>query len=76
MNFYAYYVWKICETFKLTLLNTQCNLLLFRSEMQYLKSRLKKREGIITKQKVCYKYGEHDKGHIPKGLELAGGALP
>lgn len=44
--------------------------------MQYLKSRLKKREGIITKQKVCYKYGEHDKGHIPKGLELAGGALP
>lgn len=44
--------------------------------MQYLKSRLEKREGIITRQKDCHRCDEHDKGHIPKGLELAGGALP
>lgn len=43
--------------------------------MQYLKSRVEKREGIITRQKDCYRYDEYDKGHIPKGTELAGGAL-
>lgn len=43
--------------------------------MKYLKSRLKKREGFIPRQKDCHRYDEYDKGHIPEGLELAGGTL-